>query len=212
MGGMGGRARRPAGRKAALLIDGGALRARCHQQQRPANSPDYIERVALACFDGDEEDVFRVFYYDCAPFSGDVRLPNGNTKRFVGSDDWQHQLAQRNFFALRRGRLKLARIEPPTPGLADDEYSPVFLQKGVDMRIGLDMATLATKREVERVILLTADTDFVPAMKLVRTEGLQVVVVDLPGSRFNREFLEHVDLRRKVEWPPVVGAEAGTQA
>jgi uncharacterized LabA/DUF88 family protein len=195
------------GKKAALLIDGGSLRALCRQNTRPIDSPDYIEKVALACFDGAEEDVFRIFYYDCAPYSGELKQPvSGAPRVFNGNDGWQHQLAQKNFFALRRGRLKFVDWELKTPppagrALTDADYKPKFQQKGVDMRIGLDMATLAVKGGVERVILLTADTDFIPAMKLVRTEGLQVVAVDLPGSRFNLEFLEHVDIKRPVPWP-----------
>lgn len=196
------------GKKAALLIDGGALRALCKQNGRLIDDPNYIEKVALACFDSAEEDVFRIFYYDCAPYSGELKLPVSRTSKvFKGNDSWQHQLAQKNFFALRRGRLKFVDWElkaPMAPGKtpSDADYAPKFQQKGVDMRIGLDMATLAAKGGVERVILLTADTDFIPALKLVRTEGLQVVAVNLPGTRFNLEFLEHVDIKRPVAWPP----------
>lgn len=193
--------------KAALLIDGGALRAQCKQAGKPVDVPDYIEKLALACFDPAEERVFRVFFYDCAPYSGEVTLPVSKAKKsFSGRDDWQHQLAQKNFFALRRGRLKFdgwtRKTEVPLARpLLDGDFKPSFTQKGVDMRIGLDMATLAAQRSVERVVLLTADTDFIPAMKHVRTEGLQVVVIQLPTSRFNNEFLEHADIRRPVSWP-----------
>ncbi|MSP81926.1 MAG: NYN domain-containing protein [Alphaproteobacteria bacterium] len=36
------------------------------------------------------------------------------------------------------------------------------------MRIGLDIGSLAHDRVVERAILVTADTDMIPAMKLGR--------------------------------------------
>ena len=37
-------------------------------------------------------------------------------------------------------------------------------QKGVDMRIGLDIAALSYKRLVDRIILISGDSDFVPAL------------------------------------------------
>ena len=35
------------------------------------------------------------------------------------------------------------------------------------MKMGLDIAWLASKRIADRIILVTADSDFVPAMKLL---------------------------------------------
>ncbi len=42
---------------------------------------------------------------------------------------------------------------------------PDIRQKGVDMRIGLDIASLTLKQQVQVVVLVTADSDFIPAMK-----------------------------------------------
>jgi uncharacterized LabA/DUF88 family protein len=41
-------------------------------------------------------------------------------------------------------------------------------QKGVDVRIGVDIATLAYKKLVDRIVLVTGDSDFVPAAELAR--------------------------------------------
>lgn len=49
--------------------------------------------------------------------------------------------------------------------LTDADFAPIFEQKGVDMRIGLDIATFAERRSVERVLLVSGDTDMIPAMK-----------------------------------------------
>ena len=42
------------------------------------------------------------------------------------------------------------------------------------MRIGLDIASIATKKLCDRLVLISGDTDMIPAMKLARTEGLQI--------------------------------------
>ncbi|MCU6424521.1 NYN domain-containing protein, partial [Klebsiella aerogenes] len=49
-------------------------------------------------------------------------------------------------------------------------------QKGVDMRIGLDIASITLKRLASTIILVAGDADFVPAAKLARREGLQFIL------------------------------------
>jgi uncharacterized LabA/DUF88 family protein len=57
---------------------------------------------------------------------------------------------------------------------------PNIRQKGVDMRIGLDIASLTLKKQVQVIVLVTADSDFIPAMKFARREGAQLVIDSVP--------------------------------
>lgn len=61
------------------------------------------------------------------------------------------------------------------------------------MRIGLDIASLALKRFVSTIVLVTGDADFIPAMKLARREGLRVLLDHL-GRHVNSELRVHADL------------------
>ena len=61
----------------------------------------------------------------------------------------------------------------PTTEISDRSFVPNIVQKGVDMRIGLDMAALALKRLVQAVVVVTGDADIVPAMRFARREGLR---------------------------------------
>lgn len=79
--------------------------------------------------------------------------------------------------------------------------SPDFEQKGVDMRIGLDIANHASAKSVDRIILITADTDCIPAMKQARISGLQVIIVAFPGQKLPPELLWHADFERRIAWP-----------
>jgi uncharacterized LabA/DUF88 family protein len=65
-------------------------------------------------------------------------------------------------------------------------------QKGVDMRIGLDIASMTLKRQVDTIILVTGDSDFVPAAKLARREGVEFLLDPL-WQRVSDELTEHVD-------------------
>ena len=53
--------------KIIILIDGGFLRVRAKKAGKNY-IPDFIEKFALRCKAADEE-IFRVLYYDCAPYA-----------------------------------------------------------------------------------------------------------------------------------------------
>ena len=188
-----------------MFIDGGHLRVLTRQAGHRYD-PDYIEAIAHACVAADET-LLRILYYDCAPYRGSPKLPvSGRPAVFQGSDEWLKVLAARPQFAVRLGTLKFRGFEPrripiASDALSDDHFKPRFEQKGVDMRLGLDIATYAVDRSVDRIILVTGDTDCLPVMKRARTAGLQVALVQFPKQRLARELLWHSDFQRRVEWP-----------
>ncbi len=65
-------------------------------------------------------------------------------------------------------------------------------QKGVDMRIGLDIASLTLKKLASTVVLVAGDADFVPAAKLARREGLQFIL-DPMRQNVPSDLFEHID-------------------
>mgnify|MGYP006287059731 CR=1 FL=1 len=190
--------------RASVLIDGGFLRAQA-QQARLRYTPAFIQGFAERCVTADER-LLRVLYYDCPPFVGTARLPiSGEQRQFSGSDAWLKDLGRRDLFALRLGALKFRGFKPRRQVImhepTDADFKPDFEQKGVDMRIGLDIANHAAQRSAERIVLVSGDTDCIPAMKHARINGLQVVVVSLPNHALAAELLEHADFNRPVPWP-----------
>ena len=61
------------------------------------------------------------------------------------------------------------------------------------MRIGMDMAALTLKHIAQILVLVTGDSDFVPAMKLARREGAAIYMVPL-GHHIKDSVQEHCDL------------------
>ncbi len=194
-------------KKLALMIDGGFLRVAAKNAKIHYN-PDFIEAFAKICAGVDEE-LFRSLYYDCAPYQGHQKLPvSGSTQTFADSDQWLKDLAKKDLMAVRLGVLKFRGYKlkrTPVMGVAtltDADFRPDFEQKGVDMRIGLDIASYSALKCAERIGLVTADTDCVPAMKLARKSGVQVVLITLPGGTAPSELAQHADYVRAVAWPP----------
>lgn len=217
-------------KKTALLIDGGwfskGLGKILNLPNRWPNAAQVVKN-ARAVLEADEE-LFRIFYYDCEPFDREVTNPVDGSKvnyknmpAYAARKQFFFDLGQTGYVALRRGELKARGWEfsshyraalmaggaaapaPAAPAAAapapaavaptpQDVY-PNFEQKGVDMRIGIDVATLSLKRVVDRIILFSGDTDMIPAMKLARREGLQVFVVKLNPWPLKHTLIEDSD-------------------
>lgn len=150
--------------------------------------------------DHNEEDcsLYRIFYYDCPPSEKVIYHPLTqrsvslkNTPLYSWSKDFHAALASKRKVALRMGELlestagytltsdavkKLCRNEITVDDLREADFYLDIQQKGVDMKIGLDIASLAYKRLVDRIILIAGDSDFVPAAKHACREGIDFIL------------------------------------
>lgn len=86
--------------------------------------------------------------------------------------------------------------------LAETDVFYSVPQQGVDMRIGLDIAAMAFKRQVDPRILVAGDSDFVPAAKIARREGIDFIL-DPMWASIPDDLHEHIDgLRSVFQRPP----------
>src|SRR5690606_1219980 len=86
----------------------------------------------------------------------------------------------------------LSKIAETWGALKPEDIRLGLRQKGVDMRIGIDISTLTLKKQVDTIILVTGDSDFVPAAKLARREGVEFLLDPLWQS-VKDDLHEHVD-------------------
>ena len=86
---------------------------------------------------------------------------------------------------LLNGQLSVADLG------ADDIEFPLN-QKAVDMKLGLDIASLAFKHQVDQIILIAGDSDFVPAAKFARKEGVDFIL-DPMLNFIDPTLHEHID-------------------
>lgn len=172
-----------------------------------------MKQVAQNDLLAESREFYRIFFYDCRPLTKRMHTPLGKKSKDYGKSPeavfrlrLHEEILKLRKVALRLGRLNdtsrwrlsekaTARLikNPQAFIPTDDDFEIDTKQKGVDMRLGLDVASLAFKGQVDQIVIVAADADFVPAAKLARREGIDVIL-DRMGDRWAaRDLLEHVD-------------------
>jgi uncharacterized LabA/DUF88 family protein len=202
----------------AILIDGGFFLKRYFKLYKnpkthtPAEVAKNLYTLAHRHV-GDDNYLYRIFYYDSVPF--DKRLHNpisGKVIDFAKSDqakfrnEFFEELKKKRKVALRLGYLRESKnwlIRPrltkelfkkniAVDDLKEDDVFYELRQKGIDIKIGIDIASMAIKRLVDRIVLFSGDSDFVPAAKLARREGIDFIL-DPMWNPIDDNLFEHID-------------------
>ena len=201
--------------KTVILLDGGFVKKKLQQALKGFPSTADVVGLCKAIMQKDRLkglELFRVYYYDCPPLAGksgpnpidrsqlnfDVTPAASRNRALLDSLELEADFAVRRGQLIQTGwKLGTAAIRAlrknPGRSLTAGDFVPDISQKGVDIRIGLDIASLALKRVADTLVLVTGDSDFVPAMKLARKEGMKVYL-DAMGHSVRRELKAHADL------------------
>lgn len=206
----------------AILVDGGFYRKRAATLFGHKTPKDRADELVTYCHrhmkkrgGGRSSHLYRIFYYDCPPSEKVIYNPLtkqqvnlGKTDDFKWMTEFHHELTKRRKVALRRGEelesqtgyvlrsdvlKKLLAGSIQLDELDTDTHLALDMtQKGVDMRMGLDIATLAERRQVNQIIMIAGDSDFVPAAKHARRSGIDFVLDPL-WARITDSLHEHID-------------------
>lgn len=164
-------------------------------------------------FIDDSEELYRIFIYTAPPLKQND-IEKELIKRKISDEDLdkvkehyqQNKLkydtifnkaknfidtiALEEYVALRKGILKVGSV-------CDGKVT--INQKQVDMLIGLDIAQLSYENRVDKIIVLSKDTDMKPAIKVARINGIHTVIgcFEEYQAGIPRELKEHVDTIRQ---------------
>lgn len=205
--------------KTAILVDGGFYRRRAQKVFGDVSAQDRAIELANYCkrhlnSHGEHNDLYRIFYYDCPPASKRLFHPFqqkqvdlSKTDLFIWMNQFLDELKKKRKFAIRLGKLaeeqahytirpnivkKLCNGSLIFSDLTEGDFCIEIEQKGVDMKIGLDIASMAYKHQVDQIILISGDSDFVSAAKLARREGIDFILDPL-GAPIKPDLFEHID-------------------
>lgn len=199
----------------AILLDGGFVTRKLNEKLgRPPHAADIVALCDEIRSNAhlSEYELMRIYYYDAPPSNDTVQFPvSGEEYALAATERARHaqslydQLELTDGFALRMGETRLSpftwKLKPDRAKqlikapreLTDKDFILDIGQKGVDIRIGLDMARLALLDMVRAVAVVTGDSDFVPAFKFVRREGVKVMLCTLGHKGARRELKAHAD-------------------
>jgi len=111
--------------------------------------------------------LLRSYYYTAPPFVSPNPTPTQKT-------------LQSNFETLKNMLLKIPQMEIRLGRIKrsfDSSGNPKFSQKGVDTLMAIDLVTFSTKKLISHAVLLTGDSDLIPAIQVVKNEGVIVKVI-----------------------------------
>jgi uncharacterized LabA/DUF88 family protein len=190
--------------KYAILLDGGfvtkALGGRFKAFPTVQQIIDETVRIrGLSVLAG--HDLLRIYFYDAPPASGVLQNPIDGSKLDLAQSTVHQrgtmlldQLEQAADFAVRKGET-MARgwkigpkalqgmLKAPRVPTAQD-LVPNVQQKGVDLRIGLDIALLALRQLVQVIVVVTADSGLDPGLQIRAPRGTSRLLGSpcFPGS------------------------------
>lgn len=115
-----------------------------------------------------------IFYYTAPPFQSFP--PTTHESRLkAGYDSFMRKMKRNSLITIREGRLQKI----------GDNYS----QKGVDTLLTMDLCQEPLERKIQNVILLAADTDFVPVLNQLRIKhGVKVILYFFTDRFRNSSF------------------------
>ncbi len=187
-------------KKVAVFVDWENIRigifekaARHPSTQVNYNDENNIIKFICAFLDPKDEEIYRIFFYLTDPYGDKIKgVDYSKTQTYINATSLIDRLGICDHIAIRKGTLVVRGF--------DSKKKPIFQQKKVDMLLGLDVAHVSYGKLVDRVLILSCDTDIIPALKVARINGLQVIHGSCPdiGKPVHRDLKRHADIIREI--------------
>jgi uncharacterized LabA/DUF88 family protein len=154
-----------------------------------------VDLSAFANLIAAEDKILRTYYYHCPPY----------VSQSPTEDDVRRAEAKDRFFlalnALPRFQVRLGRLLYRGQ---DNQGRPIFVQKLVDIMLGVDLVRMSATRQITKAILVAGDSDFVPAVDEAKRLGVLMSLWHGPiqgaqhGSSVHRELWNACDERTEI--------------
>lgn len=173
--------------RSALFIDGGYLDAILRDNFNGEHI-DY-QRLAQQLSLAAGFPLLRTYYYTCEPWQSNPPTED-ESRRFAGSQRFLNYLQKIPNYEIRLGRLAHRGTDINT-------HQPILEQKQVDICLAIDLVRLSMRRAIACAILLTGDSDFVPAIKIAKDEGTEIILAH--GTYIHNTLLSSVDRTIRID-------------
>jgi uncharacterized LabA/DUF88 family protein len=164
--------------KACVLIDGGYVNKmlKTHYPRYSINYLALSEELCGGC------GRYRTYYYMAPPYQSPTATPEEKIRK-AKFDKFIEELKLHPRFVPRLGMLQ--RTNDPTHP---------FRQKGVDVLLSIDLTELSTSKAVQKAIILSADSDFAPAIERAK-EKFMIITLASFKQQYGRVLYSLADER-----------------
>lgn len=97
-------------------------------------------------------------------------------------EDWDKWLSLQKIEFITAGNLKARKRGE----------NVIFQEKGVDVRIAVDMVQAAYENKYLHFVIVSNDSDIIPALRIVKSQKHKITYVGLRGN-LNKAIVAHVD-------------------
>ncbi len=164
------------GERVCVFIDGSNFYGLCRENL--GGRTDIKLGDFAAWLVGPARSLVRTYYYNC-------RVPPDSTEAAKrAQEQFLDALCRTDYFEVRLGKL----VKRPHG----------WAEKGIDMRIGIDMLMGAVRRLYDTAILVSGDGDLAEAVRAVKSLGKHVEVASFPKGR-SYERLQEADRYRSLD-------------
>ena len=147
--------------RVAIFVDAGYLEKVLEKEF----SRIHIDYGKLATEMAAGKEILRTYYYNCAPHQSNPPTTD-EVNRKANADKFFAALCKLPRFEVRLGRLAKRSC--------DNCGKSFFQQKRADLMLCVDLVSLSAKQQISTAILITGDSDFMPAVISAKDSGVLV--------------------------------------
>lgn len=169
--------------KSTIFIDAGYVGKYCKTKHIKI---DYAKLIS----NPSNSTMIDAFYYNCMPIVSDPPTID-EKKRYTNVQRFHRMLENHANMKVKLGRLQK---------VWDNDCNKFqFNQKGVDMKIGVDIVQLSIQKKTDKIILIASDSDFVYAIEKAKEVGIKTILAYFPKFAINNSLLDAVDETIKLD-------------
>ena len=134
------------------------------------------------------QDCKQIFYYTAPPFQSDNPTKT-EAEKYKKYESFKNQLSKSQIISIREGRCQRLKI------------NNLFLykQKAVDSLAIIDLMSIPIKYpNVKKIIIISSDSDFVPAIQSLRELGIKTILYTYYERRRDTNFSRNNELIKSV--------------
>jgi uncharacterized LabA/DUF88 family protein len=175
----------------AIFMDGGYLDRISKDYGSPRINYGALAMGIVRDSGAREEELLRCYYYHCLPYVS-ANPTTEELAREQGKMRFFKALRRFSHFEVREGKLEFRGLDPQTG-------EKVFEQKQVDTLMTVDLVTLSQSHRIRKAIIVTGDSDFIPAIQAAKNFGVVIHLYHGSGEQKpHQELWELADLRTEI--------------